>query len=299
MAVIVGSAKGDEYGNAAGGKAGDQTGGEVGTQSWYYHSKGWYGLRAKDNTVAEKIAYAMERACANNKIGYDQNQRDTLYFAAKKVGFDPGKVDTACETDCSALVRVCLAYAGVTVGDIYTGNLKDTVLKTGKFNQLTDTECRSASYMKRGDILVTKTVGHTVVVLSNGSKVAPTPSSLKTIEEIAKEVIDGKWGNGDERKEALTKAGYDYEKVRAKVNELVAKDSDKPSSEYPKHGVVVVNLLNVRTGPSVSYPNYKPWPLLSRGNEVDVLGKEGDFYKVLIAGQHTAYASSRYIDVDT
>lgn len=302
MAVLVGSARGDEYGEASGGRAGDQTGREVSTQEWYYHSKGWVGLRAKDDIVAEKIAYAMERACANNKIGYDQGQRDTLYSYAKKVGFDPGKVTTACETDCSALVRVCLAYAGVMVGDIYTGNLRDTVMKTGKFTQLPEAQTKSAAYMKRGDILVTKTVGHTVVVLGTGSKVkAPTSIKLKTLDEIAAEVIDGKWGNGDERREALVKAGYNYDIVRAKVNELIAKGSDytpsKPSSEYPKHGVVNVSLLNVRQGPDKSYDNYHPYPLLREGNEVDVLGKEGNFYKIMIAGQHTAYASAQYIDI--
>ena len=39
--------------------------------------------------------------------------------------------------------------------------------------------------------------------------------------EIAKEVIQGKWGNGDERKQKLTDAGYDYGKVQARVNELM------------------------------------------------------------------------------
>lgn len=47
------------------------------------------------------------------------------------------------------------------------------------------------------------------------------PEEKKTIEELAKEVIDGKWGNGDERKAALTKAGYDPKEVQAKVNELL------------------------------------------------------------------------------
>ena len=41
------------------------------------------------------------------------------------------------------------------------------------------------------------------------------------IEELAKEVIQGKWGNGQERKDKLTAAGYDYSAVQAKVNELL------------------------------------------------------------------------------
>ncbi len=42
------------------------------------------------------------------------------------------------------------------------------------------------------------------------------------IEELAKEVIQGKWGNGQERKDKLTEAGYDYSEVQGKVNELLA-----------------------------------------------------------------------------
>jgi hypothetical protein len=41
------------------------------------------------------------------------------------------------------------------------------------------------------------------------------------IEELAKEVIQGKWGNGQERKDKLTAAGYDYSVVQGKVNELM------------------------------------------------------------------------------
>ena len=178
MVVRVGSAKGDEYGNASGGRAGDQTGGEVGTQNWYVHSKGWNGMRAKDSAVADKIA--MERACKNNLIGYDQDQRLTLYSAAKNVGFDPGKVTVACETDCSALVRVCLAYAGIKVEDFYTGNEVDAIMATGKFTRIPAAQLTSSAYAKRGDILVTRTKGHTVVVLDNGyNDPVTTPTNTK------------------------------------------------------------------------------------------------------------------------
>ena len=43
----------------------------------------------------------------------------------------------------------------------------------------------------------------------------------KSLEEIAKEVIVGKWGNGNERKTALTKAGYDYTTIQSLVNKLL------------------------------------------------------------------------------
>lgn len=43
----------------------------------------------------------------------------------------------------------------------------------------------------------------------------------KSVTEIAKEVIAGKWGNGLTRKNKLTKAGYNYNEVQKKVNELL------------------------------------------------------------------------------
>lgn len=41
---------------------------------------------------------------------------------------------------------------------------------------------------------------------------------MKNIEEIAKDVIRGKYGNGPARKETLEAAGYDYNAVQAEVN---------------------------------------------------------------------------------
>lgn len=46
-------------------------------------------------------------------------------------------------------------------------------------------------------------------------------TTKKSVTEIAKEVINGKWGNGQDRKNRLTKAGYNYNKVQKKVNELL------------------------------------------------------------------------------
>ena len=51
--------------------------------------------------------------------------------------------------------------------------------------------------------------------------VLPPETDKKTIEALAKEVIAGKWGNGTDRKDRLTKAGYDYREVQNKVNELL------------------------------------------------------------------------------
>lgn len=171
MAVIIGSARIDERGKISGGKAGNQTGKELSTQDWYLHSKGWRVFRAKSAEKAEKIARAMKSACENRNIGYDQYQRNTLYNLVKSRGFDPSKADKPTETDCSALVRVCCCYAGIMVGDFNTSTEASMLLATGEFIELTgDKYTKRDSYLGAGDILVTRTKGHTVVVLTNGSK---------------------------------------------------------------------------------------------------------------------------------
>ncbi len=57
----------------------------------------------------------------------------------------------------------------------------------------------------------------------DGRKVYPADSSTakKSVDTIAREVIRGDWGNGDERKKKLTAAGYDYSTVQKRVNELL------------------------------------------------------------------------------
>lgn len=174
--VKIGSARIDENGKAKGGKAGDQTGKEVSTQDWYKHAKGWRVFRAKDPNKANMIAQDMQWACDNKHIGYDQGQRLTLYNTAKEVGFNCKKVTTNCETDCSALVRVCCAYAGITLPNFRTPTEPKALLNSGDFIEMVGSKYTdSSNYLKRGDILVTKTQGHTVVVLNDGKDAEPSP----------------------------------------------------------------------------------------------------------------------------
>jgi hypothetical protein len=184
MAVIIGSARIDERGKVRGGSAGDQTGREVSTQAWYMHKLGWRVLRCIDREKAAKIAEAMRSACANPYIGYDQKQRLTLYDAAAEFGFDPGKVKKKVETDCSALVRVCLAYAGIKVGNFRTPTEAAMLLKSGLFEELTgDVYTTSSDFLRVGDILVTPSQGHTVIVLTDGPKAALEDATVSEATE--------------------------------------------------------------------------------------------------------------------
>lgn len=62
----------------------------------------------------------------------------------------------------------------------------------------------------------------------------------KSIDEIAQEVIDGKWSNGDTRKSLLIAAGYDFDAVQARVNELFNGAPDLPDNT-PNNNSTIVN----------------------------------------------------------
>lgn len=199
MEVWVGSAR-SSYGNTT---PGDQNGGrEVSREKYYVHSKGWYVIRAKDAAAREKIALAMEHACDNNDIGYSQGTRLTLYNNVKDFGFDPALTTKPVNTDCSALVRVCVHYAGITVDNFITSSEVTALMGTGAFVLYKDDKhCKSSDYLKRGDILVTRTKGHTVVVLNDGEWASEEVVSI--VHKLGDRVLcNGK--TGDDVKELQT-----------------------------------------------------------------------------------------------
>lgn len=176
MAIRIGHASISEKGTIRG-AAGDQNGREVFIRSWYRHSKGWITLRCKVPAMREFIARAMEMACANPDIGYDQAENQTLWNNVKDKGYDPSRTTKKVETDCARLVRLCVQYAcemvsnGKLIPDFYTATLANTLVKTGLFEKLTDDKYNTRDdYLLRGDIQVTRTKGHTWVILENGRK---------------------------------------------------------------------------------------------------------------------------------
>ena len=174
MDILIGSARIDERSKLSGGNAGDQKQiatpdykGEVSMQSFYMHKKGWVILRAKNPTHAYELANIMERACNNPNIGYDQNQR----LGIIKYG-TLTKTKTDC--DCSSLVRECVIEAtGTDPGNFTTANEVSALLYTKLFDRVA---CNNAADVKKGDILVTKTKGHTAIVVAdnNSTTVYPT-----------------------------------------------------------------------------------------------------------------------------
>lgn len=192
MGLIVGSARIDENGNLKNGKTGDQTGKEVSTQAYYTHKKGWYIFRPKSVAHANALATAMKQACDNNKIGYDQNERNGVITQLKKYG-SLDKIATATECDCSSLVRACIIQAtGKDVGNITTANEASVLEASGLFEAKKSVTGEGMLY--NGDILVTKTKGHTVIVVSGRARSTATTSNTSTATKSY--LSKGDKGNG-------------------------------------------------------------------------------------------------------
>lgn len=64
---------------------------------------------------------------------------------------------------------------------------------------------------------------------SGGSVPTPSPAPNKSIDEIAREAIAGAWGNGDDRKNRITAAGYNYDAVQARINEILKGSKPQPT----------------------------------------------------------------------
>lgn len=73
-----------------------------------------------------------------------------------------------------------------------------------------------------------------------------TETNKKSVDEIAQEVLQGKWGNGETRKKKLTDAGYDYNKVQAKVNELMS--GKKTTSQKKSVDVIAKEVIQGKWG---------------------------------------------------
>lgn len=231
---MIGHACKNEHETYKDGQAGDQTKVEVYIRTWY--NRPWnVVLRAKDKNTREKLAQAMEMACKNESIGYAQNTRNTLWNNVKNYQFNPSKTTKAVNTDCSALVCVCCAYAGVPIhylqigtNSLTTSTLRKYLLSSGMFEALTNKKyLTSDKYLLRGDILLYEG-HHTAINLDNGIY-SNEDIQLKSIDEIAREVIAGKWGSGEDRKKRLTNAGYNYSEVQARVNQILKGDNNKPT----------------------------------------------------------------------
>lgn len=213
-------------------KSGDQTSKEVCVRSWY--SKPWdFALRYPDDEIRLKASAAAVKLANSNLVGYDQSERNTLYKALKSCNWDVDKYIKSgkkTETDCSAFVYAvycCFvpsmrsdsnAPVTATMRHKY-GDWGFEVITKGNVN------LSSGVGLTNGDIVV-KENSHTAMVTDGNETITLNVTTAKqpsiyspeiddAITTIALDVINGKWGNGNDRKEKL------YSAIQLRVNELL------------------------------------------------------------------------------
>lgn len=80
-------------------------------------------------------------------------------------------------------------------------------------------------------------------LIKKGSSASTTPK--KSVETLAQEVISGKWGSGNTRKKKLEAAGYDYDAVQKRVNEIL---SGKSSSSKKSNTTIAKEVIQGKWG---------------------------------------------------
>ena len=184
----------------------NNAGGGDGVEAWY-SIVGGLGKTCAENILAEVVKIGQNSRGAKTRKG--SNGRDYYGFIR--------------QTKAPAVIVECA----------FVDNATDI--------QIIDTEPERVAMGEAIAKGILKTLGITDSV----PVTTPAPAT-KSIEEVAKEVIAGKYGNGEARKNAIINAGYDYNAVQAKVNEIV--NASKTSSFTAYKVKVTASALNIRSG---------------------------------------------------
>ena len=116
----------------------------------------------------------------------------------------------------------------VTINGIYTSSTSTTKLNPSR-NSGTITKIVSARNPYLLDYGNLGWTNDSCITGGTGNS-SSSSNSGKSIEQVAQEVINGKWGNGTDRKSRLQAAGYNYSEVQNKVNEILTGKSSTPST---------------------------------------------------------------------
>ena len=146
-------------------------------------------------------------------------QAITIEVSNNKTGGDWTISDKAWNALVDLCVDICKRYNfKLTYDGTKNGSLT-------RHNMFANTNCPGKYLQSRFQELA-----NTVNARLNGSATPATPNK-KSNEEIAEEVIAGKWGNGDARKTALTNAGYNYNAIQDLVNQKLSGKTSAPSKK--------------------------------------------------------------------
>lgn len=194
----------------------NNAGGGDGVEAWY-SIVGGLGKTCAENILAEVVKIGQNSRGAKTRKG--SNGRDYYGFIR--------------QTKAPAVIVECA----------FVDNATDI--------QIIDTEPERIAMGEAIAKGILKTLGIVDSVPVADPEPIQAPVVTKSIDEIAKEVIAGKYGNGEARKNAIINAGYDYNAVQAKVNEIV--NGSKTSSFTAYKVKVTASALNIRSGAGMNY----------------------------------------------
>lgn len=178
--------------------------------------------------------YEEDRAYTSSSRSND-NQAITVEVSNCEYGGDWKISDKAWNTLVNLAVDVCtrygfrLEYDGTPNGSLTRHNMFANTACPGKYLQ--------SRFQELADTVNARLDG----------KVEPkpsTPSGNKSNEELANEVIAGKWGNGADRKARLEAAGYNYNAVQSIVNQKLSGGSSTPKPTLKSNETIAQEVIN-------------------------------------------------------
>lgn len=116
-----------------------------------------------------------------------------------------------------AVIQTCKNYgvSGALLETCFIDNADDIAVYQSNKDAIADA---IVDGIAEGFGLKASSGSNTSTSTSKPSSGSSSSNGKKTVSQIAKEVINGEWGNGDARKQKLEAAGYDYAAVQAEVN---------------------------------------------------------------------------------
>ena len=179
--------------------------------------------------------YEEDRAYTSSSRSND-NQAITVEVSNCEYGGDWKISDAAWNSLVKLAVDVCrrygfrLVYDGTPNGSLTRHNMFANTSCPGKYLQ--------SRFQELADTVNAQLDGESTPTP------APTPSVSKSNEELANEVIAGKWGNGDDRKNRLTSAGYNYSAVQSIVNQKLSGGSSTPKPTLKSNETIAQEVIN-------------------------------------------------------
>lgn len=190
-----------------------------------------YALTEEDarNEARQAVKFAQEAGLPKETIIFFDLEYDSVDYAKKNgVTINKNRCIAHTKAFCEEVEK--LGYrAGIYANQDYLNRMYDdaTINKyifwyaNWNGGKTPSVKCAFHQWSEKGTVNGIK--GNVDMDYYYGGADAPAkePMTPEEIEKVAKEVLDGKYGNGNDRVKALTEAGYDYKAVQNRVNELV------------------------------------------------------------------------------